>query len=86
MANRPEPDDLSPPEEWSAPERRLWPAFRAGSMLDLRTGVATGDAPAGGAEWGPERQIRADVIALLLLDGRPPLLGRFVRFVFRAHE
>ncbi|MCL6735929.1 hypothetical protein [Streptomyces neyagawaensis] len=76
MANRPEPDDLSPPEEWSAPERRLWSAFRAGSMLDLRTGVATGDAPAGGAEWGPERQIRADVIALLLLDGPPATPGK----------
>ncbi|WP_157878096.1 hypothetical protein [Streptomyces torulosus] len=76
MANRLEPDDLSPPEEWSAPERRLWSAFRDGSMLDLRTGVATGDAPADGAEWGPERQIRAHVIAFLLLDGPPATPGR----------
>ncbi|MFI1183620.1 oxidoreductase [Streptomyces sp. NPDC020799] len=76
MATRPEPDDLSPPADWSAPERRLWSAFRNGSMLDLRTGIAVDDDPVDGAAWGPERQISAHVIALLLLDGPPANPGK----------
>lgn len=76
MAIRPEPDDMSPPQDWSASERRLWSAFRDGSMLDLRTGVAAEDDPASGAAWGPERQIRAHAIALLLLGGPPASPGK----------
>ncbi len=76
MANRPEPDILSPPEDWSAPERRLWSAFRDGSMLDSSAGVAVNVNPVTGAAWGPERQIRAHVIAVLLLDGPPARPGK----------
>lgn len=67
---------MSPPQDWSASERRLWSAFRDGSMLDLRTGVAAEDDPASGAAWGPERQIRAHAIALLLLGGPPASPGK----------
>lgn len=76
MANYPEPDDLSPPEGWSVPERRMWSAFRDGSVLDLRSGSAADDDPATGPTWGPERQLRAHVIALLLLDGPPASPGK----------
>ncbi|MFF4007492.1 hypothetical protein [Streptomyces sp. NPDC001717] len=77
MANRRlAPDDLPAPEEWSDPERRLWSAFRDGGVLDLCTGVASEDDPAGGAAWGPERQIRALVIAQLLLEGPPARPGK----------
>ncbi len=76
MANRPERDDLAPPDDWSVPERRLWSAYRDGGMLDLRTGVAADDDPASGERWGPERRIRAHVIALLLLAGPPATPGK----------
>lgn len=54
----------------------MWSAFRDGSMLDLGSGSAVDDDPATGAAWGPERQIRAHVIALLLLDGPPASPGK----------
>ena len=54
----------------------LWQAFRNGSVHDLRSGDPEVDDPAGDHPWGPERTIRARVIALLLLHGPPPLLGR----------
>ncbi|MBO8192740.1 oxidoreductase [Streptomyces oryzae] len=54
----------------------LWQAFRNGSEQDLRSGEAELDDPNGDHVWGPDRAVRARVIALLLLHGPPPLLGR----------
>lgn len=60
----------------STAEWALWQAFRNGSTLDLRSGRAEHDDPNGDAEWGPERTVRARVVALLLLHGPAALLGR----------
>ncbi|MEU3328895.1 oxidoreductase [Streptomyces albus] len=54
----------------------LWQAFRNGTEHDLRSGEPELDDPDGDHTWGPERSVRARVIALLLLHGPPPLLGR----------
>ncbi|MHA4816469.1 oxidoreductase [Streptomyces aculeolatus] len=62
-------DDLTPPE------RELWAAFPEGRPVDLRTGDAERDDPAGGAGWGPERTVRAEVLAALLLGAHPPQPG-----------
>ena len=60
----------------------LWQAFRNGSEYDLRSGDPAVDDPSGDHRWGPERTIRARVIALLLLHGPVPLLGRVASLDF----
>ncbi|MGA5700324.1 oxidoreductase [Peterkaempfera bronchialis] len=65
-----------PPEGWSEPECRLWEAYRRGEVLDLRVGVPEDDHPVTGGAWGPERTVRAGVLAHLLLDGPPSEPGR----------
>ncbi|AKH81479.1 oxidoreductase [Streptomyces sp. CNQ-509] len=62
-------DDLTPPE------RELWAAFSEGRPVDLRVGDAALDDPAGGVAWGPERTVRAAVLAALLLGAHPPQPG-----------
>ncbi|MFD9208830.1 oxidoreductase [Streptomyces sioyaensis] len=57
--------------EWS-----MWQAFRNGSTCDLHIGDPARDDPHGQHLWGPERRVRARVVALLLLDGPPPQPGR----------
>ncbi|MCX5213502.1 oxidoreductase [Kitasatospora sp. NBC_00240] len=80
------------PEDWTPVEQGLWEAFRQGVVYNLatRTGERLGapgsnqelDGPAerddvfGDAPWGPERTVRAEVIARLLLDGPAPIPGR----------
>jgi uncharacterized protein YjbI with pentapeptide repeats len=66
------------PEDLSAAEAQLWDAFPLARTVDLRTGGEREDAAAGdredaaaGAGWGPERTVRAAVIAALLLGTRP---------------
>ncbi|PJE98504.1 oxidoreductase [Streptomyces carminius] len=54
----------------------MWQAFRNGSEHDLRSGTPELDDPNGDHEWGPRRTVRARVVALLLLHGPSPLLGR----------
>ncbi|MFG2296778.1 oxidoreductase [Streptomyces sp. NPDC048603] len=65
-----EPDDLT------TAERRMWQAFRTGSVCDLSARAAGQDDPFGERAWGPERSVRARVVALLLLHGPPPVPGR----------
>jgi hypothetical protein len=48
-------------------ERRVWDAYPSGAWVDLRTGDRARDDPAEGAGWGPERKVRAEVVAALLL-------------------
>lgn len=57
--------------EWS-----MWQAFRNGSTCDLHIGDPARDDPHGQHLWGPERRVRARVVALLLLDGPPAQPGR----------
>ncbi len=64
------PDGLTPAEAG------MWQAFRNGTVYDLRTGDREVDDPHGGHPWGPERSVRARIVAWLLLDGPPALDGR----------
>ncbi|MGF1426227.1 oxidoreductase [Kitasatospora sp. LaBMicrA B282] len=63
------------PEQWSAVEQRLWAAFRRGAVCDLSTGDPAADDPFTPLAWGPDRTVRAEVLALLLLDGPPAIPG-----------
>nr|WP_244501083.1 oxidoreductase [Streptomyces sp. TP-A0874] len=54
----------------------MWQAFRNGSTHDLSSGNPAHDDPDGQYPWGPDRSVRARVIALLLLDGPPAQPGR----------
>ena len=47
-------------------EQRVWDAFPTGRLVDFGTGKAEDDDPAGGESWGPDRQVRAEVLAALL--------------------
>ncbi|MEU9139388.1 oxidoreductase [Streptomyces sp. NPDC048404] len=64
------------PDELTAAEAGMWQAFRNGSVYDLRGGDTAVDDPHGGRPWGPERSVRARIVAWLLLDGPPALQGR----------
>jgi hypothetical protein len=57
-------------ENLSDAERLMWEAFPRGELVDLRSGDARIDDPAGGWEWGPERTVRAEVLKVLLLGVR----------------
>ncbi|OEJ28492.1 oxidoreductase [Streptomyces agglomeratus] len=56
-------------DEMTPPERELWDAFPEGRQVDLRAGATGGDDPAGGADWGPERTLRAAVVTALARGG-----------------
>ncbi|WP_030542953.1 hypothetical protein [Streptomyces albus] len=72
------PGDGEPPAslELTPAEWGMWQAFRNGSTHDLRTRNPLHDDPDGQHRWGPDRTVRARVLALLLLDGPPPQPGR----------
>ncbi|WP_406418564.1 oxidoreductase [Streptomyces sp. NBC_01614] len=66
-------------DELTSPERELWDAFPEGRRVDLRTGTPEEDRVADGARWGPERTVRAAVVAALLLGaniGQPGAVAR----------
>jgi len=59
------------PNALTKSEKRIWQAAATGTLVDLRVGDPTIDAPEKAAEWGLERTIRAGVIADLLVgDGQ----------------
>ncbi|MER6083925.1 oxidoreductase [Streptomyces sp. NPDC001833] len=61
-------------DELTSPERELWNAFPEGRAVDLCTDVPGDDRVAEGGQWGPERTVRASVIAALMLgahSGQP---------------
>ncbi|MEV7012664.1 pentapeptide repeat-containing protein [Streptosporangium sp. NPDC051022] len=60
----------------SPAERRVWDAYPSGAWVDLRTGEPGADDPVNGAEWGPERTVRAEILAALLLGAREAEPGR----------
>jgi hypothetical protein len=53
-------------DDLSAAERRLWDAFPTGRMVDFGPSGVENDDPADGDAWGPDRQVRAEVLAALL--------------------
>ncbi|GII90526.1 hypothetical protein [Sinosporangium siamense] len=57
-------------------ERQVWNAYPSGAWIDLRSSDAEGNRAANGAEWGSERQVRAEVIAALLTGAREPDPGK----------
>ncbi|MCQ4206606.1 oxidoreductase [Streptomyces longispororuber] len=62
-------------DELTPPERELWDAFPEGRHVDLRTGTPGEDRVTEGGQWGPERTVRATVIAVLLSGGNAPRPG-----------
>ncbi|MEU7042441.1 oxidoreductase [Streptomyces varsoviensis] len=62
--------------ELTTAEWGMWQAFRNGSTHDLRTPHPEQNDPVGPHAWGPERTVRARVIALLMLNGPPAQPGR----------
>lgn len=84
----PRTEHLSPPDDWSPPERRLWEAFRHGAELDLggrpHPATAAPESEHSDEPWGPERTVRAEVIARLLLHGPEPLPGAPARLILKG--
>ncbi|WP_432135969.1 MULTISPECIES: oxidoreductase [unclassified Streptomyces] len=64
------------PDDLTAAEAGMWQSFRNGTVYDLSTGDPLADDPQDGPPWGPERTVRARIVAWLLLDGPPALAGR----------
>ncbi|MFI6877679.1 oxidoreductase [Streptomyces sp. NPDC050400] len=54
-------------DELTSAERDLWDAFPEGQAVDLRAGEPEQDQVIDGGRWGPERTVRAGVVAALLL-------------------
>ncbi|MFF3863027.1 oxidoreductase [Streptomyces sp. NPDC002209] len=69
-------EDGDSPTWLTEAETGMWQAFRNGSVYDLRVGDPAVDDPHGGHSWGPERSVRARIVAWLLLSGPPALKGR----------
>ncbi|MFJ8232042.1 oxidoreductase [Streptomyces sp. NPDC094448] len=79
-----EPSADGPPDGLSPAELRMWNAFRNGSTFDLSDPDPLRNDPFSPHPWGPERQVRADIVALLLLDGPPPHPGRVAALKLRG--
>ncbi|MFD0376719.1 membrane-associated oxidoreductase [Streptomyces sp. NPDC127112] len=62
-------------------ERRIWEAFPRGEGVDFRE--SPDEDASGGHDWGPERTVRADVLAALLLSG-PSLAGQVAELNVRG--
>ncbi|MEV8632793.1 pentapeptide repeat-containing protein [Streptosporangium sp. NPDC051023] len=65
-----------PFQRLSPAERRVWDAYPSGAWVDLRSGDGDADDPVNGAGWGPERTVRAEVVAALLLGAREAEPGK----------
>ncbi|MEU6868201.1 oxidoreductase [Streptomyces sp. NPDC046876] len=72
------------PADLTAAERRMWEAFRTGSVCDLSSRAADHDDPHGDRVWGEGRSVRARTVALLLLHGPPPVPGRVASLKLRG--
>ncbi|WP_380282082.1 oxidoreductase [Kitasatospora purpeofusca] len=59
-------------QDLTGPEQRVWDACATGAAVDLRSGDPAADDPAGGADWGEARAVRAEAIATALLGGDGP--------------
>lgn len=72
------------PADLTGPERLMWAAYRTGSVCDLSARTAERDDPHADRVWGPERSVRARVVALLLLHGPDPERGRVASLKLRG--
>ncbi|MGW7328075.1 oxidoreductase [Streptomyces sp. NPDC054840] len=72
------------PADLTASERRMWDAYRTGSVCDLSSRAADRDDPHAEHVWGPERSVRARVVARLLLHGPAPVPGRVASLKLRG--
>lgn len=72
------------PKSLTAPERAVWAAFPRGEWVDLRVGDSKIDDPRNGHEWGPERVVRAEVIAALLLGALDAEPGKIAALRLRG--
>jgi hypothetical protein len=63
-------------EELSGSEQAVWNAIEAGVPVALPLGVPTIDDPAGGAAWGEDRQVRAQLLYELLTGINGPKEAR----------
>ncbi|MFJ3583918.1 oxidoreductase [Streptomyces sp. NPDC090127] len=79
-----EPHEDGMPDGLTGPERVMWRAFRIGRICDLSEGDAGRDDPFGTHVWGEARSVRAEVVALLLLDGPSPRSGRVAALKLRG--
>ena len=57
-------------------ERKLLTAVVSGTLLDLRAGDTGVDDPSGGADWGDDRTVRAELLSGLLTGDLPLQRGR----------
>lgn len=69
-------DQVRRPRRLNPAERRLWQAYPSGAWVDLREGSLQADDPAEGERWGAEREVRAEVVAALLLGAADPQPGK----------
>ena len=60
----------------SSAEQRLWDAFPTGRLVEFGTGTEEDADPARGKGWGPDRQVRAEVLAALLCGAVELTLGQ----------
>jgi hypothetical protein len=60
-------------------EQALHDAVTSGTLVDLRCGDPTMDAPAKGGDWGDDRTVRAEILAGLLTEARPTGRPRALR-------
>lgn len=79
-----EPHEDGMPDGLTGPERAMWRAFRIGRSCDLSEGDAARDDPFGAESWGEQRSVRAEVVALLLLDGPQARSGRVAALKLRG--
>jgi hypothetical protein len=59
-------------EELAEPERAIWNAVEAGSLVELPFSAPTAKDPATGQSWGEDRQVRAQLLYELLVGINRP--------------
>ncbi|WP_338676138.1 oxidoreductase [Streptomyces sp. SCSIO 30461] len=79
-----EPQGMNMPDDLTGAELALWTSFEDGGTCDLRDANPLLNDPFSGPVWGPERRVRSDVIARLLLSGPPPRPGRVCALKLRG--
>lgn len=72
------------PSDLTEAELLMWRSYRTGSVCDLSTRSGDLDNPHSSLVWGPERCVRAEIVALLLLHGPGPVLGRVASLKLRG--
>ena len=79
-----EPLDDGPPDGLSPTELQMWNAFRNGSTHDLSDTDPLLNDPFSPLSWGPERSVRASIVARLLLNAPAARPGRVAALKLRG--